>query len=222
MSRVALAVFGALVLAACAPLPPEEAPDPRPLTAPRVDLGPNGDERVGAMFDEGRSMRLFEDRSARRRGDLVTVIIEERTSGNKSVSSSMSRSSGAEMPAPQIGGRDLEIAGRPFAFEHEGDATFEGRGQAEQSNNLTGTITAVVIDTMPNGHLVIRGEKAVTVSQGQEYVVISGIVRADDVAPNNTISSDMVANMQLSYTGSETIDDSTKPGWLTRFLMRRL
>ncbi len=222
MRRVAFAVCGAMVLGACAPLPPEDAPEPMPLTAPRIDLSDNGNGEVGMMFEEERSLRLFEDRSARRRGDLVTVIIEEQTAGNKSVSSSMNRSAGAEIPAPRIGDQDLEIAGRPFAFEHEGDAAFEGQGQADQATNLTGTITAVVVDTMPNGHLVIQGEKAVTVSQGQEYVVVSGIVRADDVAPNNTVSSNLIANMQLSYTGSETIDDTTKPGWLTRFLMRRL
>lgn len=212
-----------VLLAACAPLPPEEADDPSPMAAPRPDISPDErDDRVGGMFDEERPMRLFEDRSARREGDLVTVLIEEATEGDKAIGAAMERESGGELPPPEIGGQDLEIAGRPFSFQQEGQADFEGSGEANQSTNLSGTITAVVVDTLPNGHLVIRGEKAVTVSQGEEQMVISGIVRTDDVGPNNEISSNRVANMQLSYTGSDTIDDAAKPGWLTRFLMRRL
>lgn len=221
--RLAALGAAAVVLAACAPLPPEETDEPSPISAPRLDLDMDDrEDTAGGMFDEERPMRLFEDRSARREGDLITVRIEEQTEGDKAISSSMEREAGADLPAPVIGGQDLEIAGRPFQFEQEGEANFEGSGSAEQSTNLSGTVTAVVVDTLPNGHLVIRGEKAVTVSQGTEQLQIQGIVRTDDVGANNEISSNQVANMQLSYTGSDTIDDTAKPGWLTRFLMRRL
>ncbi|MBK5942836.1 MAG: flagellar basal body L-ring protein FlgH [Halorhodospira halophila] len=216
----AAAMVAGVAAAACTPMP-QEAPDPSPITAPRVDIPDDPDERTGSVFDEQRSMRLFEDRSARRTGDLITVVIEEETAGDRSINSEMARQQEADIPAPQIGGEDLEIFGRPFAFEQEGEASFEGGGSADQETNLTGTINAVVVDTTPNGHLVIRGEKNVRVSQGQETLRISGIVRTDDVGANNEVSSNRVANMQVGYTGEEALSDSAQPGWLTRFLMRR-
>lgn len=209
------AVLGA-VASGCAPL--EEAEEPSPITAPRVDLPEEGPETV---FDEQREMRLFEDRSAQRTGDLVTVIIEEETAGERAVNAEMDRAQEADMGAPEIGGEPMEMFGRPFAFAQDGEAEFEGGGSADQETELTGTITAVVTDTTPNGHLVIQGEKAVTVSQGEERLRISGIVRPDDVGANNEVSSDHVANMQVGYTGSETLNDSATPGWLTRFIMQR-
>lgn len=218
-SRAAVSALAgaAVLLSACASSP--KAPEPSPITAPRVD--PSGQDDSRSIFDERQRMRLFEDRSAREVGELLTVVVEEQMSGDKSVSSQMERTQEADLPAPQIGGEELNIAGRPFAFQQEGESSFEGSGSADQSTNLTGTITAVVVDKTPNGHLVIEGEKTVTVSQGKEYLRISGLVRTEDVRANNEVPSSRIANLQVGYTGSETIDDSAQPGWLTRFLMRR-
>ncbi len=208
----------AALLSACAS--PPEAPEPSPIPAPRVEV-PDGGDAERSIFDERQGMRLFEDRSAREVGDVLTVVVEEQMSGDKSVSSEMERTQEADMPAPEIGGEELNIAGRPFAFQQEGEGSFEGGGEADQSTDLTATITAVVVDKTPNGHLMIEGEKAVTVSQGKEYLRISGLVRTDDVGADNEIPSNRIANLQVGYTGSEAINDSAQPGWLTRFLMRR-
>ncbi|MFW6278524.1 MAG: flagellar basal body L-ring protein FlgH, partial [Halorhodospira sp.] len=198
-------------LAACSMTP--DAPEPSPITAPRVEIPDDAGEASGSVFDKERNMRLFEDRSARSRGDLITVVIEEEMAGDRSVDSEMSRSQEADQPAPEIGGEELELFERPFSFQQEGESSFEGGGTADQETNLTATITAVVVDTTPNGHLVIQGEKSVTVSQGQEQLRLSGIVRPDDVGANNEVSSDQVANMQVGYTGYEALSDSAQPGW---------
>jgi flagellar L-ring protein precursor FlgH len=108
-----------------------------------------------------------------------------------------------------------------MAFENESETTFEGSGNANQDTSLSGTITAVVVDKLPNGNMFIHGQKAVKVSQGEEYLTISGIVRPDDVGANNEISSDKIAAMRVGYTGAGAVDDAAVPGWMTRFLMRR-
>lgn len=208
-----------LSLAGCAPAQQES--DLAPITAPRVQVPDAEEFPQGGLFEEQRRMRLFEDRSARRAGDLITVIIEEEISGNKSASANMTREAEGDMPAPQFGGEEFGVAGRPMAFEHTGEASFEGDGGAEQDSSLSGTITAMVVDTLPNGQLVIKGQKAVTVSQGEEYLTISGIVRPDDVGANNEITSDKVAAMQVGYTGSGSINEATTPGWMTRFFLER-
>ena len=217
---VLLAALLAGALPACAPL--EEDPGrPTPITAPRVDIPDVSEDRHGAVYEQDRGLDLFTDRSARRAGDLVTVLVEEEMSGERSVNSEMAREQEGDIPAPQLGGQEMEVGGQPFAFEQDGEVAFEGGGSADQDTNLNATITAVVVDTTPNGHLIIQGEKAVTVSQGQERLRISGVVRADDVGANNEVSSDRIANLQVGYTGSETLSESAQPGWLTDFLMRR-
>lgn len=192
-----------------------------PITAPRVQIPDKAESPSGALFDAEKRMRLFEDRSARRKGDLITVIVEEELSGDRSASADMSTTAEGDFPAPQIGGEEFALAGRPMAFEHEGESTFEGSGGADQQTTLSGTITAVVVKTLPNGQMVIQGQKAVTVSQGEEYFTITGIVRPDDVGANNEITADKIAAMRVGYTGEGPIKDATSPGWMSRFLLSR-
>ncbi|MBK1734838.1 hypothetical protein CKO15_05950 [Halorhodospira abdelmalekii] len=217
------ALVGALlaVLGGCAGTvePPENGPSP--ITAPRVQLPDLAESPRGALFDEDRRMRLFEDRSARRPGDVITVIVEEEISGSRSVNANMFRQAEGDLQALQIGGEEFEVAGRPMTFQHGGEANFDGGGDADETTSLSGTITAMVVDTMPNGQLIIRGQKAVTASQGEQYLTLTGIVRPDDVGANNEISSSRVAQLRVAYTGSDTIGDAARPGWTTRFFMGR-
>ncbi|MBK1651798.1 hypothetical protein CKO08_06060 [Halorhodospira halochloris] len=219
VSVVALAALALGLASGCAPMPEEHGPSP--ITAPRVQIPDMAESPRGALFDEQQRMRLFEDRSARRQGDLITVIVEEEMSGSRSVGADMFRAAEGDFPTPQFGGEDFDIAGRPMSFEHDSESNFEGGGGADQDTSLSGTITAVVVDTLPNGQMVIQGQKAVTVSQGEEYLTISGIVRPDDVGANNEVSSDKIAAMQVGYTGEGSIDDAAAPGWMSRFFMSR-
>lgn len=97
------------------------------------------------------------------------------------------------------------------------DHSLAGDGSAEQRNALTGNITVSVVEVLPNGNLIIRGEKRVTLNNGVEYVQLSGIVRPVDVLSNNTVLSTQVADATINYTGDGAIADSNKNGWLARF-----
>ncbi|ABI56253.1 flagellar basal body L-ring protein FlgH [Alkalilimnicola ehrlichii MLHE-1] len=203
-------------LAGCAGMP-DQAPKPLPLP----EIAEPERQNNGAIYQAGGEQRLFEDRRSRRVGDVITVLFEENTDASKSNSSSMTKSSSAELPAPTVAGRGATRGGVPLEFDAQADRSFSGDGAADQSNQLTGTLTAIVTDTMPNGYLVIEGQKKLTLNQGAEYVTISGIVRPDDVGADNTVSSLRVANAQIAYTGTGALADSNRPGWLTRVFNSR-
>jgi len=111
----------------------------------------------------------------------------------------------------------VSIGGNPFSAELQGTREFQGNGSADQRNALKGVLTAQVISVQPNGNMVIQGRKKLTLNQGDEYVVITGIIRRDDVRADNTISSTRVADAQIAYTGTGALADANSMGWLTRF-----
>jgi flagellar L-ring protein precursor FlgH len=94
---------------------------------------------------------------------------------------------------------------------------FDGEGNSAQSNSLTGYITTTVARVLPNGNLYIKGEKKIWINQGQENVVLSGVIRPVDLAPDNTISSSRVANARITYGGKGALNDANTAGWLSRF-----
>jgi len=96
------------------------------------------------------------------------------------------------------------------------DREFNGTGDASQSNSLNGRVTVTVSDVLPNGYLVVQGEKRLSLNQGSEHIRFSGIVRPADIKSDNTVKSTSVANAQIIYGGSGSLADSSKPGWLTR------
>ena len=99
----------------------------------------------------------------------------------------------------------------------EASRAFEGEADSSQSNSLSGAITVTISDVLPNGNLVVRGEKWLTLNQGEEYIQISGIVRPQDVGTNNTILSTQIGDARITYSGEGVLAESNKMGWLARF-----
>jgi flagellar L-ring protein precursor FlgH len=95
--------------------------------------------------------------------------------------------------------------------------TFSGDADADQSNSLEGNITVTVAEILPNGNLIVRGEKWITLNRGDEFIRISGIIRPDDIAPDNTVVSTRLANAKISYSGTGTLADSQTMGWFSKF-----
>ena len=94
---------------------------------------------------------------------------------------------------------------------------FNGNGTSSQQNQLTGSITAVVTEVMPNGNLLISGERALQLNQGEEFVKVAGVVRPMDVQVDNSVTSDRIADARISYNGKGVIDGTNRMGWLARF-----
>lgn len=171
----------------------------------------------GSLFNAGSSRDLFGDPKARRVGDILTVTLAESTQASKSSSTTTSKDTAADIGAPTILGRVATANLKPLSFGLSGTRSFDGKGDSSQSNALTGAITVTVAQRLSNGALVIRGEKWLNINQGQELVRISGIVRPEDIGPDNTVLSTRVADARIAYTGRGTLADANTQGWLARF-----
>lgn len=172
----------------------------------------------GAIYQTGQDIRLFENSVSRRVGDILTIRLVEVTSAQKSSSTSASKDSSVEIAAPTIAGRGIPRGTNPWGETSiSGGTTFGGSGSSAQSNSLVGDITVTVAQRWPNGNLLVRGEKWITINQGREFVRVSGIVRAADINPDNTVLSSRVADARIIYSSRGVLADANKPGLLTRF-----
>jgi flagellar L-ring protein precursor FlgH len=213
MSKRFLLALAALALVGCATSPsdPEYAPTwPEP--PPQATAG------NGAIYQAGHDIALFENSVARRVGDTLTIRLNERTNASKSSSTTTSKSTSANLGGVTLGGRSLTYHGRDLlSAGAEGETEFDGQGGSSQSNRLEGDITVTVAQRLPNGNLLVRGQKWIQINQGKEYVRIQGIVRPIDINADNSISSLKVADAQISYGGTGALADANRPGLLARF-----
>jgi flagellar L-ring protein precursor FlgH len=183
-------------------------PEPAPLEA----------QGNGAIYQVGHDVALFENAVARRVGDTLTIRLNERTNASKSSSTSTKKSTTVDMPGPIIAGQPVTVNGAEVLnVQVDNDAAFDGEGDSSQSNRLEGDITVTVAQRLPNGNLLVRGQKWIAINQGKEYVRIQGIVRPIDIDPDNSISSLKVADAMISYGGKGALADANTPGVLSRF-----
>ncbi|HHN2133843.1 TPA: flagellar basal body L-ring protein FlgH [Pseudomonas aeruginosa] len=182
----------------------------------------------GAIYQAGFEQNLYDDRKAFRVGDIITITLNEKTQASKKANSDIQKDSKTKMVLTSlfgsgmttnnpIGGGDLSLSA-----EYGGSRDAKGDSQAGQSNSLTGSITVTVAEVLPNGILSVRGEKWMTLNTGNELVRIAGLVRADDIATDNTVSSTRVADARITYSGTGAFADASQPGWLDRFFLSPL
>ncbi len=172
----------------------------------------------GSLYQANTNRELFVDSKAGRVGDILTVVLEERTVSRKSSNVDVNKSSEVSIPgAGNILGNPVSFKGMSLDTNLRAEREFNGEADAAQSNNLVGDVTVSVVDVWPNGTLVIRGEKWLTLNRGDEYIRVSGLVRPDDVRSDNTVLSTKVANARITYAGTGTLADSQRMGWLSRF-----
>lgn len=215
--RVLLVVSGLLLLAGCASTAHNPMPDD-PYYAPVLP-----EERAqtvvpnGSLFEARYADSLYSDIKARRLGDIITVSLQERTTASKSANTETTKDSNAELPAPQLFGQAVTVNGNPLSASIGGTREFTGDASADQSNTLNGEITVTVIRRLANGNLIVRGEKWMRINTGDEYIRLTGMIRPQDISPDNTIPSTRVANARIEYSGTGTLAQVQEQGWLTRF-----
>jgi flagellar L-ring protein precursor FlgH len=204
-----------VMLAACTPIPPKD-PEFAPVAPANLTPPPQNN---GSIYQSGYDMRLFEDNKAMRVGDVLTIRLQELTQARKADDLSAKKDLDVLVTAPWVAGFDTSvITGNELKTELAAKRDFSGQGKANQSNSLVGDISVTVVEVLPNGNLKVRGEKRVTLNQGDEYIRLSGIVRTVDIDPSNTISSDKVADATIMYTGNGAMADASKMGWLARII----
>lgn len=175
-------------------------------------------EANGAIYQPGRDIALFENATARRIGDIVTVRLVERTDASKSSSTTLRKSTAAELSGPIVAGRPVTVNGTEVLRGSIGnDSSFDGEGGSQQSNRLIGDVTVTVVKRLPNGNLLVKGQKWLSLNQGKEYVRLEGVIRPIDIEPDNSVPSFKVAHARIAYGARGALADANRPGWLARF-----
>ncbi|MEM7611949.1 MAG: flagellar basal body L-ring protein FlgH [Pseudomonadota bacterium] len=173
----------------------------------------------GAIYQADLDVRLFEDLRARRVGDILTIRLQESTSANKSSSTTAGKSSSADFASPSVLGQNVTRDGiEILSGQLSGSSQFNGEGNSSQSNSLDGNITVTVVKRLANGNLLIRGEKWVTLNQGDEFIRLSGIIRPFDIEPDNSVDSSRVADARITYSSKGVLAAANKMGLLQRFV----
>ncbi|KRG71011.1 flagellar basal body L-ring protein FlgH [Pseudoxanthomonas dokdonensis] len=172
----------------------------------------------GAIYRAGPSLDLYADQRARDVGDLLTIDLVENTMAQTTATTSVDKSSDISMSAPEIAGAALTYNGRDLlSASVSGDRGFAGNGKSAQSNRLVGSLTVTVVQRLPNGNLVVQGQKNMRLNQGDELVQIQGIVRPADIRTDNSVPSSRVAEARIAYGGRGALAQSNSMGWLSRF-----
>ncbi|WP_179589866.1 flagellar basal body L-ring protein FlgH [Pseudomonas sp. KB-10] len=182
----------------------------------------------GSIYQAGFENGLYDDRKAFRVGDIITITLNERTQASKNANSNIQKDSSANLGVTSLFGSTPSVTNpltggnMNLGAQFNGEREASGSGQAGQSNSLSGSITVTVAEVLPNGILAVRGEKWMTLNTGDELVRISGLVRADDIATDNTVASTRIADARITYSGTGAFADASQPGWLSRFFVSPL
>ncbi len=207
-------VVAALAIAGCSTTPSSIVQGPTSARPMLVQAAPAND---GAIYNANSYRPMFEDRRARHIGDLLTVNITERTSAGKSGASTGSKSGSASFATPGL------LQGKIGASVGlEGANKFADADTQSASNNFSGTIGVTVTEVLPNGNLIVAGEKQVAMNKGVEYIRFSGMVAPDTIQPGNLVASTVVADARVEYRTNSRVDKAELSNMFSRFFQSML
>jgi flagellar L-ring protein precursor FlgH len=170
---------------------------------------------------------LYENVRARRLNDLVTINVLESISGSGTADTGTKGKSTLEVGVDSIFGSPLNFGmtnlwgnQTPFVPAASGHANteFAGSGSTTREGKLVGTITAKVMEVMPNGNLILQSRKEITINNEKQILIIRGVARPDDIAIDNTISSSKIADAEVFFVGDGIVQDKQRPGWFVRII----
>lgn len=186
---------------------------PMPDRSPNIVYPTVEPAAYGAIASANQGLFLFQDAKAYNVGDLLTIELVEKTVAQKSASTSTSKDGSVGVSPSILFGHDIAETETTLS----GSRTFDGQGDSAQSNKLEGKITVSVLQRLPNGNLVVGGEKQLALNQGSEFVRLEGVVRPVDIRTDNTVTSDRIANARVTYAGRGALADANAQGWALRF-----
>ena len=216
-----LVLCAAIFLAGCSTLNPRPKVDvaeptsalPQPVSAPVVSNG--------AIFQAGQYRPLFEDHRARLVGDTITVQIVEKVSASQKSTSTIDKTGKLSAGVTALPGISPNSFGRAAAAGSSSNS-FEGKGSTENTNDFSGTITATVTGVLPNGHLLIAGEKQIGVNHNVDVLRFSGQVDPRAIQPGNSVASAQIANVRIEHRGRGAQAEAQGIGWLARIYLNVL
>ena len=207
-------VSALVLLQGCTALSRERPVPDDPYYAPvHAETMRQNDAHSGAIFQPSRNYSLYGDTIALNVGDVLTVELEESTQASKNAETSITKDNEISLPSPTVLNRVI----KDLVTEVNAERDFEGTAEADQSNSLNGSISVTVIEVLANGVLRIRGEKWLSLSNGDEYIRLTGLVRPQDISPDNVVTSNRIADARIAYGGTGDFDQANQMGWLSRF-----
>lgn len=217
------ALTAALLASGCVtlnPPPPVDMPSTAPpALQPREQTAQNP---TGSLFNASRYRPMFEDQRARMVGDSVTVQIVERVSASQSTDSKVGRANELSTGITSLpllrGGAEKTVADA-LTLGAESKNDFKGSGATSSNNTFTGSIATTVVDVLPNGHLVIAGEKQIGVNHNVDVLRFTGTVDPRSLRPGSTVASTQVANLRVESRSRGQAGEAQSIGWLSRFFL---
>jgi flagellar L-ring protein precursor FlgH len=214
---IAVGAF-AIMLSACTTFPGGARPgDPEyaPVTTATPEPPPAS---PGGIYQIGHGLSLFDDRRAYQVGDIVTVVLSEKTTASKAANSEIKKEDDIGIGAGVVLGQSPpNIGDYTMETSVKADREFKGEADADQKNSLQGSIAVTISQIMPNGLLQVRGEKWITLNTGDEFIRISGLLRPEDINSSNQVPSTKLADARITYSGTGALADANRQGWASRF-----
>ena len=193
---------------------------------------------TGAIYNGRQSDNWFGRVRAYNVGDVITVLLNESTQAGRTQSGSVKRAAKNDiipsvasapdglnaraqrmrLPTKILGTRLDGIMGGVDLSKANIESV--GGGEADQQASLIGDVSVTVVEVLANGNLMVRGEKQLALTEGAEIIQVSGIIRPEDISPNNTVQSRRLANAQIAYRGTGDMANAAKAGWGTNALMK--
>jgi flagellar L-ring protein precursor FlgH len=217
--KISLMLAMILLLAGCLATSYDTAMKREPIVLPPLPPEVKATPAPGSIWAGATSNNLiFTDRKARNIGDIVTIVVDEKAEGENNANTDLKRSSsttagitGFLQTQPEqkylVGGYSLGGAT---------DNNHKGEGKTNRDGILKGRISARVVRVLPNGNLIIEGRRMLTVNSEDQFMVITGLIRPDDVTTDNLIYSQYIADARIVYAGKGVVDDKMRPGWMAR------
>lgn len=182
-----------------------------------------GSARAESLWNRtpGGGRSLVSDAKASRSGDIVTIIVQENATAQNTQKTSADKSSSASsaitqflfpLAASKAGSHNGSLPGTDFS----GGNDFSANGEVNNKATLTGRAAVLVTDVLPNGNLVLEGVRVIVAGGEKQFIVLSGIVRPQDITSANTVLSSNVANARIEFISEGKLTDTQRKGWLTK------
>lgn len=187
-------------------------------------LAPPSPNYSNGSIWQASSVSLAEDFKARKKGDILTILITEQASASKEATTGTKRGSSMGASINNLMGFEQNLKtihnfmDLSNLIKASSSSQFDGSGATTRKENLSATITAKVIDVLPNGNFLIEGRRNVKVNNEDQIILVEGTVRPRDISSDNVINSSYIADARITYAGKGVISDRQSPGWLMNFL----
>ncbi len=219
MKKVVILCASVLLMSGCASIEQAKTLPDDPEFAPILpEMVEDPIVPTGSLFKANYVNNIYSDSKAHRVGDIISVILSESTQAQKNAKTELKKENSNTLnPITGLGGTPITFKNDSIQFGLDQDSEFKGDAKTNQGNSLSGNISVHVLRVLPNGNLMIRGEKWMTLNNGDEYIRLTGIIRPQDISSSNTIISSKVANARIQYAGTGSFAESQEQGFLSKF-----